>query len=291
MRRFIRENQGRSDQSLLDLSDLDLCKALGAVQANGEVSGVNRVGLLLFGRESALRNFLPTHEVAWQVLEGTAVHENVFLRWPLLRTVEELEARFRARNHSVEIVDLFRTEIPDFSANGFREALCNALVHRDYAALGAVHVHWLGDAIRLDNPGSFPEGVRLDNLLVTPPRPRNPVLADVFKRAGLVERSGRGIDTIFVEQLRYGRPAPDYSQSTANSVTVILPGGPANLKFAAFVAAQGRKGHPLWLWDLLVINEVSQQRWPAHFGPCAALTPGRGQRSCPCQSVGRGGTA
>jgi ATP-dependent DNA helicase RecG len=44
--------------------------------------------------------------------------------------------------------------------------------------------------------------VRLDNLLVTAPRPRNPLLADAFKRAGVVERTARGIDTIFYEQLR-----------------------------------------------------------------------------------------
>lgn len=64
----------------------------------------------------------------------------------------------------------------------------------------------------------------MGNLLVAPPRPRNPLLADAFKRAGVVERTGRGIDIIFEEQLRNGRPAPSYEQSTPESVVLVLPG-------------------------------------------------------------------
>jgi hypothetical protein len=100
--------------------------------------------------------------------------------------------KFRARNRSTEIVDLFRTEIPDFSEEAFREAVANAMTHRDYTALGAIHVQWTDQGIAISNPGGLPEGVRLDNLLTTSPRPRNPLLADAFKRAGIVERTGRG---------------------------------------------------------------------------------------------------
>jgi ATP-dependent DNA helicase RecG len=54
MRRYIRERRGRSDETLLELSDVDLAKALGAVEADGDVHAVRVVGLLLFGREEAL---------------------------------------------------------------------------------------------------------------------------------------------------------------------------------------------------------------------------------------------
>ena len=65
MRRLARESPGRSDGSLLDLSELDLCKAFGAVEANGTVNAVRWVGVLLFGKEDALRRLQPTHELAW----------------------------------------------------------------------------------------------------------------------------------------------------------------------------------------------------------------------------------
>jgi ATP-dependent DNA helicase RecG len=98
-----------------------------------------------------------------------------------------------------------------------------------------VHVQWKPEEIEVSSPGGFPDEVRLDNILVTAPRPRNPVLADAFKRIGLVERTGRGIDTIYEGQLRYGRPAPDYSRSTAGSVQLVLAGGAANLALARFI--------------------------------------------------------
>jgi ATP-dependent DNA helicase RecG len=57
-RRSIREHRA-GDQSLLKLPDLELAKALGAVEANGQVRSIRVLGLLLFGKEDSLRRFLP----------------------------------------------------------------------------------------------------------------------------------------------------------------------------------------------------------------------------------------
>jgi len=232
-RRFIRESQGRGDASLVDLPDVELAKALGAIQANHAVSSVHALGLLLFGREESLHRLLPIHEVAFQVLSGLEVRVNDFFRWPLPRVMDELLSRFRAHNREEELlVGMLRVGVPDYPPAAFREGVANALIHRDYTRLGAVHVQWHDDRIEISNPGGFPEGVRLDNLLVTQPRPRNPLLADAFKRAGVVERTARGIDTIFFEQLRNGRPAPSYARSNETGVVLELPDGKANLGFA-----------------------------------------------------------
>lgn len=227
-RRAIREGRG-GDESLLALSDLELAKALGAVDAgNGEVT-VRVLGLLLFGRSEALASRMPGHEVAFQAFSGLDVEVNDFLRWPLLRTMEELEMRFRARNRERELlVGMNRIGVPDYSAMAFREGVANALVHRDYTRQGAVHVQWHEDRLTVSNPGGFPEGVTALNCLVAQPRPRNPLLSDAFKRAGIVERTGRGIDTIFREQVRSGRRAPHY-EATETGVTLTLQGGPADL--------------------------------------------------------------
>ena len=260
-RRNVRESGGQGDASLLGLSDLELAKALGAVDANHDVRSIRVLGLLLFGREEALRRLLPTHEVAFQVLEGTEVRVNDFFRWPLLRLMDEILARFRARNAEQEFqMGLVRVAVPDYPLRAFREAVANALVHRDYSKLGAVHVQWYPDRMEISNPGGFPEGVRLDNLLVTPPRPRNPLLADAFKRAGIVERTARGIDTIFYEQLRNGRPAPSYERSTETDVVVVLPGGAANLGFVRLVVEEDRAGRLLALDDLLILNALWRER-------------------------------
>lgn len=114
------------------------------------IDGVQRptlAGLLLLGREEQLRRFVPAYETAFQVLEGTAVRVNEFFRKPLLQTFEEIEQLFRARVTEQEIqVGLFRVPIPTYDRRAFREAFVNALVHRDYARLGAVH-------LRMDDDG------------------------------------------------------------------------------------------------------------------------------------------
>jgi ATP-dependent DNA helicase RecG len=259
-RRSIRERRN-GDQSLLALSDLELAKALGAVEANGNVRNIRVLGLLLFGKEESLSRFLPTHEAAFQVLRGQKVEVNDFFRWPLLRVLEEFEQRFNARNREQEVlIGLLRVAVPDYPLPAFREALANALIHRDYTRLGAVHVQWHDDRLDISNPGGFPEGVRLDNLLVTAPRPRNPLLADAFKRAGVVERTARGIDTIFYEQLRNGRPAPSYQRSDESSVVVVLPGGEASLEFVRLLVEESRAGHDLSLDELLILNALWQDR-------------------------------
>ncbi len=61
-------------------------------------------------------------------------------------------------------------------------------------------------------------------------------------RFGLVEQTGRGVDKIFMGQLRYGRPAPDYSRSDSEGVRVVLRGGEASLEFSAFVFEQDQAG-------------------------------------------------
>jgi ATP-dependent DNA helicase RecG len=96
-RRFIRENPGRGDKALLELSDQELAKAIGAVEANHEVTRVRVLGLLLFGKEASLRRLLPTHEVAFQALRGQEVQVNEFFHYPQKRVMEEVLQRFRAR--------------------------------------------------------------------------------------------------------------------------------------------------------------------------------------------------
>ena len=259
-RRFIRESQGRGDASLVDLSDIELAKALGAVEADRVVRQVRVAGLLLFGREAAVARFLPTHEVAFQVLSGLEVKVNDFFRWPLLRVVEEFDGRFRARVQETELMaGMVRVGVPDYPLGALREALANALIHRDYTRLGAVHVQWHDDRIEISNPGGFPQGVALDNLLVASPHPRNPLLADDFKRAGVVERTARGIDTMFLDFLRAGLPAPEYGRSNPTDVVVILRGGQPDLAWVRLVVEEERKGPILSLNDLLVLRTATDE--------------------------------
>jgi ATP-dependent DNA helicase RecG len=240
LRRLVTENPG--DAALLRLSDQEIARALGLVRSEGQRLTPTLAGLLLVGKEPALREYVPAHEVAFQVLHGTDVAVNEFRRWPLLRVHEWLTEAIGVRNEEQELmVGGVRIGVPRYGRAGTREAINNALIHRDYTRLGAVHVQLHDDYVRVSNPGGFVTGVRPDNLLVTEPRPRNPCLADAFKRAGLVERTGRGVETIYRGQLRNGRRPPDYTLSTEVSVNVILDSGPADLDFVLLAIRVNRR--------------------------------------------------
>ncbi|HTU77037.1 MAG TPA: crosslink repair DNA glycosylase YcaQ family protein [Trebonia sp.] len=259
LRRLIATAGDRADRLLASLSDREIASALGLMRAEAEVTAG---ALLLFGRSEALRRFLPTHEAAFQVLRGLEVEVNDFLPYPLLRLAEEMFTRFQARNAEEELqLGLLRIAIATYSETAFREALANALIHRDYTQRGAVHVQWSEDQLEISSPGGFPSGIRVDNLLVAPPHPRSPLLADAFKRTGLVERTGRGINRMFSEQLRVGRPAPDYGRTSDAHVVAVLPGGPANLSMTRWVIEQeNQQGMPMRLAELQVLAELVQER-------------------------------
>lgn len=246
------------DAPLRALSDDDLLKALDLIAPTGDLT----VGaLLLFGREDSLARYLPTHEVSFQELDGLEVRTNQIGRAPLFRAMTELAEAVRARNPEEEVeVGMFRVGLPRFAEVAVRELVANALVHRDYTSIGAVLVEISGQALSVSNPGGLPEGVTLANLLTTPPRPRNPVLADAFKRVGLVDRTSRGINRVFLSQLALGRPAPNYGRTTQSSVVARLRSGPADKELAGFIAESRQKGQEFSLEDLLALHEVRMER-------------------------------
>ena len=250
------------DRSLLGLSDEELDGALGFVRREGDRLAPTVAGLLILGRESVLREQIPTHEIAFQVLEGTQVRVNDFYRLPLLKAFERVMEKFDARVEEDEIqVGLFRVPIPTFDKRAFREALVNALTHRDYTRLGAVHVRLEADGLVISNPGSFVEGVTVENLLVVEPKPRNPSLADAIKRIGLAERTGRGVDLIYQGLLRYGRPEPDYSRSDSTTVVVRLSGAAADVPFLRVVLEEEKRlGTSIALDSLIVLARLRKER-------------------------------
>jgi ATP-dependent DNA helicase RecG len=263
-RQRIRESIRRygGDMSLIPLADEELDGALGLVTA---IDGVRRptvAGLLILGREEVLRQHVPAHEIAFQVLEGTDVRVNEFFRKPLLQAFEEVELLFKARISEQEIqVGLFRVPIPNYDRRAFREALINALVHRDYSRLGAVHVRLDDDGLTVSSPGGFVEGITLQNLLVVAPRSRNPLLADIVKRIGLAERTGRGIDRIYEGMLRYGRSAPDYNMSDDSSVVLVLPKSDADTGFLEMILDhEGQTGTAMPIDSLIILSHLRHER-------------------------------
>lgn len=260
LRELIRVNRGES--ALLELADEDLDKALGVVRAVDGKLRPTVAGLLLLGKKESIATLLPTSKVAFQVLTGTDVRENIEVQLPLLSTFEELLYRFSAWNPEQEFQEgLFRVPVPEFSERAFREGIVNALCHRDYTRLGSVVVQVSNEGLLILSPGGFIDDITQDNLLTADPRGRNPLLSDMFKRIGLAERTGRGIDRIFEGSILYGRPLPDYSESTSDSVHLFIPRMKADFNFHRLILSC-RENHPelLTMSTLMILSLLRSER-------------------------------
>lgn len=241
------------DRALAELADVEILRALALTDPlHGGSPTLGAV--LLFGTESAISRWIPNHEVAFQVLERTRLKTNDLLRSPLFKVAEELQDRLEARNTEEEMqLGLLRLSLPRIPMSVAREAIANALVHRDYTSLGPVSVSLNDDAFSVSSPGGFPRGVTMENLLdLSQPRSRS--LADAFKRAGLVERSGRGVSIMYREMLRLGRNEPDYSRSSDTRVVVTIPVESADKDLVAYVHSLQAENHELTLNELRVLH-------------------------------------
>lgn len=249
-----------ADPSLRELSDVDIARALGVVRHTDGVDHVLSGALLLFGRVESIRRLLPTHQVFFQVLHGSAVVVNDDVTGPLFAVAEELSARLRPYRAEQEITaGMLRIAVSRLPDEVVREVVANALVHRDYTALGPIGVQLTDDVLEVTSPGGLPPGIRLDNLL-TAQRPRSPALADAFKRVGMVDRTGRGINRMFESLLRSGRDAPDYSRTNSESVSVAIPTGQADLALTRYVLdTEARDGRPWRLGELQVLHELRRE--------------------------------
>ena len=260
LRNIIKLRKG--DNSLLDLSDEELDKALRFVKEENGILYPTITGMLLIGKESKIKELMPTAESSFQVLEGTQIRVNEHFFKPLLATFEIFENYMKVWNPEREMESgLFRIPIPEFSDKAFREGLVNAFCHRDYTMLGTTRVSINDEGLTISNPGGFVEGVNLNNLLTVEPHGRNPALADSLKRIGLAERTGRGIDRIFEGSIVYGRPLPDYSESTDKEVKLFIPRAEPDISFAKMISDEEQKiGRSLPINSLLILSTLQRQR-------------------------------
>lgn len=110
----------------------------------------------------------------------------------------------------------YREDEPEYPYEALREAVVNAVVHRDYSRSGeTVRVFMYADRVEIRSPGALLPGVSLDDLvaLLVTSVPRNPVLAGLLRdMPGYMERIGSGIRFMLREMEALGLPLPEFSE-------------------------------------------------------------------------------
>jgi ATP-dependent DNA helicase RecG len=218
-------------------------------------------GLLLFGRIP--QQFLPSAEIIAVRYAGSTMGDEFVredIRGPLPEQIRRAEAFITANiRRGMRLRGFAREETTEYPLAVVREALVNAVAHRDYGLRGdGIRLLMFSDRLEVTSPGRLPGHVTLENLL-DERFSRNEVIVQVLSDLGFVERLGYGIDRMVIAMHDAGLPAPRFEE-TAAGFRVVLTGqgdslisahpdqqpwgnlllNPRQEQAMAFVADQGR---------------------------------------------------
>jgi ATP-dependent DNA helicase RecG len=212
-------------------SDADLLRSLGLISPDGALTNA---GALLFTDD------LDRGEQLVYIHRRTpsgALVVNEHLGGPLLTSLERALELVDARldRTSINLPGGQQLQVADLPDAAVREAIVNAVMHRDYRRSGPVQVEHAATRLTVDSPGPFVTGVTAQNVLTTSSRSRNSALARAIRTLGLAETAGSGVDRMYVEMARVGHQPPTFHDDH-DRVRVRLLGGAPNAAITRFVA-------------------------------------------------------
>lgn len=205
--------------------------------------GVSYAALVLMGKPRAVGHYLAQAETIFEYRSGptTAPYEQrVEFKQGFLLYFDKLWETINLRNPVHQFTDgLFRMDIPGIDETAAREAILNAISHRDYRLPGSIFIRQHPRRLEIVSPGGLPPGVTVSNLLWRQV-PRNRRLAEALAKCGLVERAGQGANRMFERCIAEGKALPDFSDSDDYQVSVVLDGEVRDENFLRFLEAVGR---------------------------------------------------
>jgi len=145
------------------------------------------------------------------ILDDKTIGGNLFqqLEETMLQLKGYLQVRYEVpREGSGTLENLQRRDIWEYPLDGMREAILNALIHRDYMSQEQIQIRVFDDRIVLANPGGLLGGLTVEMLKqdIHPSVPRNPLMANVAYYASLIERWGSGITRLRKSMQQQGMP-------------------------------------------------------------------------------------
>ena len=225
---------------------------------------VTYAALILLGTRKALGRHLAQAEIIFEYrsneVPGPAAERHEF-RQGFLPDLDEIWRLINQRNDLQHFQQgLFIWDVPTFNERVVREAVLNAVSHRDYQHGGSIFVRQYPRRIEIVSPGGFPPGITSENVL-RQQNPRNRRIAEVLGKCGLVERAGQGFDRIYRECIQQSKPLPDFTHTDAHSVWLTLLGEIQDPEFLRFLEEIGQEQVALFgLDDLLLVDLVHREQ-------------------------------
>jgi ATP-dependent DNA helicase RecG len=219
LRDFLRESDEPSRRELADQDDSTLLRRLGLLRDDGSL---NAAGALLVcpAPSARLRHLYRPSASA----RSTAQVERAGLG--LAEELRRVLDAFESNNPLIALEGEGLAQgtvkaIPDLA---FREALVNAVMHRDWEQMDPIVIEHVSSEVTVSSPGGFFGGVTIDTVLTATPKTRNRLLGDALRSLRLAEREGIGVDRMFIELIRLGHAPPIFAERDGG-IRVVLQGG------------------------------------------------------------------
>jgi len=258
---FRRRWMEKTNQSgLTNLSRDQLLRDCEAITSKG----ITYAALVLFGRREALGRLLGQAEVIFEYRSSEAsgpAQQREEFRQGFFSFYDRLWELINLRNNKQHYQDgLFVLDVPTFDERVVREAILNAVSHRDYQLGGPVFVRQYQHRLEVDSPGGFPPDITLENILDRQ-SPRNRRIADILARCGLVERSGQGMNLMFELSVKQAKALPDFKGTDRMHVRVTLDGLVQDPKLLTMMERIGMETlKSFTTGDLLVVNHIRREQ-------------------------------
>ncbi|NOZ51346.1 MAG: hypothetical protein GXP37_15080 [Chloroflexi bacterium] len=206
-----------------------LLRQLGALTQQGTATVQ---GLLLFGREPHL--FLPQCGLTFVKFAGNdrrgetgriGYGRREDITGPLARIIERTwKVIWEEMAKQAVVRGLAREEETEYPAVSVREALVNAVAHRDYRIGGRrIEVLMFSDRMEITSPGGLPGYITIQNI-VDEHYSRNPRIVNGLMQWGYIEELGLGVDKMIEAMVAEGHPPPEF-RAVPHAFTVVLRKG------------------------------------------------------------------
>ncbi len=175
----------------------------------------NNAAVLFFAKEPS--SFIPSNLITCVRFSGNNKATDIIDRKDfdstLLQNVDDaLDFTKRNTRTAAKIVEFERVEKEEYPYEAIREAVLNAVMHRNYYLEDApTHLNIFSDRIEIVSPGALPDGVTLENLGEISV-PRNRLIADLVLRTGLIDKLGTGIKRMRTMMREHGLEEPKFEE-------------------------------------------------------------------------------
>jgi ATP-dependent DNA helicase RecG len=241
VRRFLLAARSERRWDVPDETAVDrVLRQLGLIQ-DGKLTVA---AVLLFGRNPQRLLTQAMVRCAW--FKGiTEVHflDMKVIQGTIIQQVEEIMAFIKRNTRmAAEIKGLRREERWEYPLEGLREAVVNAICHRDYASSANVQVRIFDDRLEVWNPGDLPEGMTVEDLrLPHESKPRNKLIANGFFFIKYIEQFGTGIQRILDDCRAQDLPSPTFETKGHSFRAVFTPSKMAGMSPAILKLTERQK--------------------------------------------------